>query len=465
MKKLKKYISFILALFLLLTPLTAYAYGVVDGTGEVTVVGVKKDGLSFYQQFNVFGEDEQVRYNDSNNLQSNLEALSITARYTAGIQKGDILGIDFVIPLGRYKGFDFNIDCFTLTEKNTRSKTIFKYSGTINGNTDESSGDVAYYYSYSATASSSNTFHFEDACSFSYTGRVVYTVTLTNFVYSAQGLNLTFYLDDFTASIESPESGQSKKLLSGLSSIIEFVKNIFTKITELPQAIDDFINSLGDKISGLFTNLTNNIKGWFADVGKWFTDLGNNIKQWFTSLTNNLKTWFDSVGAWFKDIGDRISGFFTNLWNNISDSISNVTQSVRDWWNGLIEWFKNLWIIPDGYLDEYKERFIKWFSDHFGFLYQSIELSGALVQVLLNVFTKTPDGTITIPQITLPWGNHVIMQQTSFSFNDMVNSHSQFKWIFGLIRTASSAIVLVTFINYSSNLMNEFIKDRKENYG
>ena len=450
-------------------PFTAYAYGTVDSSIGCVVTVYSTDKIVYAQNL-TFTENGYFIYDTSSYKQPDLNKISLNFEYKYDIKKGDIMMIDFVMSRGRYRGFSFNVDAYGETNVGNRGKTFFKNSGSVNGDTEFTDGDLTYDYSFSSQANSSNTFHFENSAPFSYNGTVNIDITLEDFDYTFSDstlptINLGVEVRDISSSVESPESGQGKKLLSGISAIIDYIKGIFQSIGELPSKIGSFITNLGSQISVFFSNLTSNLRGWFDNIGNWFTDLGNNIKQWFTNLTNNLKTWFDNIGKWFKDIGDRISGFFSNLWDNISNSIKDVTDSIKQWWNGLIEWFKNLFIIPDGYLEEYKNRFVEWFKNHFGFLYQSIELSGSLVAVLLNIFTNTPDGVITIPQITLPWGGHVIMRETSFSFNDMVNSHSQFKWIFGLIRTASSAIVIVTFVNYAYIHMNEFIKDRKENDG
>lgn len=78
----------------------------------------------------------------------------------------------------------------------------------------------------------------------------------------------------------------------------------------LLQRILDFIKSIPDSISNLFSGLTNSLRDWFNNVGDWFSDLGNSIGQWFTDLKNNISTFFTNLG-------NNISGFFEKLWNRI----------------------------------------------------------------------------------------------------------------------------------------------------
>lgn len=73
-----------------------------------------------------------------------------------------------------------------------------------------------------------------------------------------------------------------------LNSIIEYIKEIFNSLKELP-----------NKIQSFFTDLKDNISAWFDDVGNWFVELGDKIKGFFSELSDN------------------ISGFFEKLWNKI----------------------------------------------------------------------------------------------------------------------------------------------------
>ena len=78
----------------------------------------------------------------------------------------------------------------------------------------------------------------------------------------------------------------------------------------LLQRILDFIKSIPDSISNLFSGLTNSLRDWFNNVGEWFTNLADSIGQFFTDLKNNISNFFTTLG-------NNISGFFEKLWNRI----------------------------------------------------------------------------------------------------------------------------------------------------
>lgn len=364
-------LAFLLSFLLLfLTPLTAFGYGVVESQYDrIDVLAYSKTDGPIWQQENVYGKDVVFRKQFNDKEQSDLKTIQIFVDFTETVNKGDILQFDFSMPLSRYKGFDFTVTASTYTVNGVQSKKFFETKGTVNGDTEYSDGDVLYSYSYGGTIASAEAFHFENAAKFTYTGKVRYSIVIDNFKYSTAGaseLPLYVALENFVVAIESPETGNTKKLLSGLSSIIEYIKGIVQSITELPSKIGTFINSLGDKISGFFSNLTNNLSTWFSNIGKWFTDLGNNIKTWFTNLINNMSNFFTSLG-------DRISGFFTTIWNNT------------------VEFFTGLFKPSDDYFEKLRDDLDKHMSEHLGFVYTFPKKMLEEVKTVVNA-VKTADG-------------------------------------------------------------------------
>ncbi len=411
-------------LVVLLIPFNAFGYGTVDGNFGCTVTVFSTDKVVYYDSF-TSSDDRYFIYDTSSYKQPDLNKIILSFRYKYDIKKGDVMSYDFVMARGRYRGFSFNVDAYGETNVGNKGKTFFKNSGTVDGDTEFTDGDLTYDYSFSSQANSSNTFHFENTAPFSYNGFVNVTIVLEDFDYTFSSsqlptVNLGVEVRDISASVESPESGQGKKLLSGLSAIIDYIKEIFTSIGELPSKIGNFISSLGDKISGLFTNLTNNIKGWFADVGKWFSDLGKNIQQWFTNLVNNLKTWFDNIGQWFKDIGDRIGGFFTTIWNNT------------------VEFFTNLFKPSDDYFDRLREDLDNHMSVHLGAVYNvPKELIRQLTSIVNGLKGSNANHLyLSIPDIefTLNGKRHVLVEAARYDLLSFVSSMpSAFKSIYNVV--------------------------------
>ena len=125
-KLIKKGGVLFLALFLFVfTPFSAFGYGTVQADGSISVVAMSSGLPIFQQTVGVYGEDGSVRFSDKRE-QTDLSMISIIADFNASVLKGDVLSLDFVIPLGRYTGFDFAVTCRTITEKGTYSKKFLK---------------------------------------------------------------------------------------------------------------------------------------------------------------------------------------------------------------------------------------------------------------------------------------------------------------------------------------------------
>lgn len=91
-----------------------------------------------------------------------------------------------------------------------------------------------------------------------------------------------------------------------LNSIIDYIKEIFNSLSELP-----------NKIQSFFTDLKGNLSSWFDDVGEWFTELKDNISAWFSDVGNWFVELGDKIKGFFSELSDNISGFFEKLWNKI----------------------------------------------------------------------------------------------------------------------------------------------------
>lgn len=330
--RLREFALLLSFLVVLLIPFNAFGYGTVDGNFGCTVTVFSTDKVVYYDSF-TSSDDRYFIYDTSSYKQPDLNKIILSFRYKYDIKKGDVMSYDFVMARGRYRGFSFNVDAYGETNVGNKGKTFFKNSGTVDGDTEFTDGDLTYDYSFSSQANSSNTFHFENTAPFSYNGFVNVTIVLEDFDYTFSSsqlptVNLGVEVRDISASVESPESGQGKKLLSGISAIIDYIKGIFQSIGELPSKIGSFITNLGSQISGFFSNLTSNLRGWFDNIGTWFTNLGNNIKQWFIDITNNIKGFFNTLG-------DRISGFFETIWNNTVEFFTSLFKPSDDYFENL----------------------------------------------------------------------------------------------------------------------------------
>lgn len=123
------------------------------------------------------------------------------------------------------------------------------------------------------------------------------------------------------------------------------------------------------------------------------------------TLTQNIKDWFsgliDSMGNFFDSLADKIKGFFTQL----------------------IEDIKGLFIPSDGFFDEFSNKFELWAREHFGFLFESIELVDTTINKFID-FSPSDDFSVTFPEasFTIRGKNYVLWEQQVFSVNSLLTS-------------------------------------------
>lgn len=141
------------------------------------------------------------------------------------------------------------------------------------------------------------------------------------------------------------------------------------------------------KTQGMISQLIQNIKDWFSNLiesmGNFFTELGNKISSGFTAL------------------GDRIKGFFSQL----------------------VEDIKGLFVPSDGFFDEYSNNFELWAREHFGFLFETLEIVDTAINKYVS-FSPSDDFVVTLPEasFTVKDKNYVLWEQQTFSVNSLLTS-------------------------------------------
>lgn len=140
------------------------------------------------------------------------------------------------------------------------------------------------------------------------------------------------------------------------------------------------------KTQGMISQLIQNIKDWFSNLiesmGNFFTELGNKISSGFTAL------------------GDKIKGFFTQL----------------------VEDIKGLFIPSDGFFDEFSKKFETWAREHFGFLFETIEIIDTTLTKLIN-FSPSDSASITLPKtsFSIHGKEYVLWNSITYNFNSLLN--------------------------------------------
>lgn len=141
------------------------------------------------------------------------------------------------------------------------------------------------------------------------------------------------------------------------------------------------------KTQGMISQLISDIKDWFSNLidsmGNFFTELGNKISSGFTAL------------------GDRIKGFFTQL----------------------VEDIKGLFVPSDGFFDDYSNNFELWAREHFGFLFETLEIVDTAINKYVS-FSPSDDFVVTLPEasFTVKEKNYVLWEQQTFSVNSLLTS-------------------------------------------
>lgn len=188
---------------------------------------------------------------------------------------------------------------------------------------------------------------------------------------------------------------------------------------------DTTSNKITSKIGDMFKGFGESLSTWFQTIIDWIkaipeklTEFIKSVGEWFTSLWDGLSDWFAGIGEWFGELGSSISGWFTDL-----------IQSFKDWWQGILDWLHDLFTIPDSFGEEYKAKWQGFMSDHFGFLYQSVDM-------ITGIFSRISDGlvekrhTLNFPEIRLPYTDSVLIQEQPFCFEDFVNQYGFAKTIY-----------------------------------
>lgn len=114
------------------------------------------------------------------------------------------------------------------------------------------------------------------------------------------------------------------------------------------------------------------------------------------TLTQNIKDWFDGLA-------DKIKGFFTQL----------------------IEDIKGLFIPSDGFFDDFSNKFELWAREHFGFLFETIEIIDTTITKFID-FSPSDSSSITLPAISFTVHNkeYVLWDSVTFNFNDLLSEVS-----------------------------------------
>lgn len=223
-----------------------------------------------------------------------------------------------------------------------------------------------------------------------------------------------------------------------LGDIIDYIKGIFQKITEIPHKIGEFITGLGNRIGGFFTDLWDKITTKFnefeTNIKSWWSNLSQSIKDWWVNLTNSIRNWW-----------------------------TNLTTSIKNWWQSIIDYLKSLFVPDPNYWTAYKDKVDLFIQEHFGFLYQSGNLIVSLFETIKNgISNASPSGVIHIPEIKWIFTqNSVLVPATDFNLDTIVNANAITKSVFNMIKIAINALICYSVVLLGKKKFDEIILDRE----
>lgn len=162
------------------------------------------------------------------------------------------------------------------------------------------------------------------------------------------------------------------------------------------------------------------------------SQLISDIKDWFSNLIDRMGNFFDSLA-------DKIKGFFTQL----------------------VEDIKGLFVPSDGFFDEYSDKFEVWAREHFGFLFETIEIIDITLTKLIN-FSPSDSASITLPKasFSIHGKEYVLWDSIAYNFNDLLNEVSALNTLHSIYFTVVYALFFYLLYRLGEKSYNDIFGGR-----
>ena len=132
-----------------------------------------------------------------------------------------------------------------------------------------------------------------------------------------------------------------KEVWSVIATIIEII-DILTGGTGLMGALKDFVGNIfgggssdeegGESGGNTFSNIVENAKGFFKNVGEafktGFDNLTTGISDFFSGAWTKVQGFFTNTGTGISGFLEKVKGFFSNGWTNISGGVQNFIKNL-----------------------------------------------------------------------------------------------------------------------------------------
>lgn len=241
--------------------------------------------------------------------------------------------------------------------------------------------------------------------------------------------------------------------IKGISTSINgYIQKVIDKFKDITDSIKQNISLMTSDIQGFFQSLKNHlsdlvvkIKTFFADLGNQITAFALSVKEWFADLFSKLGDWFASVGQWFKD-----------LWNNISNKFVEIKTDIKDW-------FESLFVVGENFWSEYRDNFNAFMSEHFGFLYQTMDIFTTILNRFKELLVGDGSGCVRIPKVAIPakvlGQEYIIVKPKSYCIQNTIRSDETGKldFILSTLRIINSAFIIMLLLNRGRKLFDMII--------
>lgn len=410
----KRLMAFLLALCLFVSiPFTVFAKTVQYESG--TIQFVMRSGSNTEQHHGTI----PFYFVASNIKQTTLQYCDLIFTEKFSLQKNEQLSFDIVLGAKRYSNM---------------SATAFIYSD---------NGDFKFLLDYNYNSEQKLTGSFLADKDYNNCSVVIRCNSFTYGDYN-EANKLNAYMEVLVASysIDSEESGFFENVGKWFTELFQKIKDLSTNISN---GFSSIVSSVGD----WFSSLVDDLQQWFDDLGKWFSELGTKLQQWF-----------DDVGQWFSDLSDNIKQWFIDLGDKFQKWIDDFNLSFTNWWNDIKEWFKNLFIPEDGYFDTFVQTFANWFLEHFGALYQTVDIISNIIDKIFNSVGTSID-YIEYPTITVPVVDITILNGGRFYWST-ITENQFFAFVFRTFQTVCSAIMIFAVVQFARKTLNQILGIEEE---
>lgn len=230
-----------------------------------------------------------------------------------------------------------------------------------------------------------------------------------------------------------------------IQNVIDNFKNITDSIKENALDITNQVNGFFQSLKHHLSDLVDKIKGFFIDLGNQITAFAMSVKEWFADLFSKLGDWFASVGQWFKD-----------LWTNISNKFVEIKTDIKDW-------FESLFVVGENFWAEYRDNFNVFMSEHFGFLYQTMDIFSTILTRFKELLIGDGSGSVRIPKIAIPakvlGQEYIIVKPKTYFIQNTIRDDETGKldYILTTLRVINSALIIMLLINRGRKLFDMII--------